>query len=236
MQNITPALLLSAVAGLFAAQSFGSLSGSVVDPQGAVLPNARVALVQPVRQSRYEMRTDRNGQFEFQGLPAGEYQFEADTAGFQTYRETISVAGQAIQRQVALKIGLLHETIRITESDAPNPPPKGLPSAYVEPACPAAQPGAPIVGGNLRAPRKLRDSKPDYPPSMRRTGRDVTLVVNARIGVDGFLKDLQPREPVDPPFYDALVLALREWRFSSTLLNCVPQEVDMEITAAFEHR
>jgi hypothetical protein len=93
-----------------------------------------------------------------------------------------------------------------------------------------------LVGGNIRTPRKLRDAKPDYPSALRGTGRDATVIVNARIGVDGLLKDFQPREPVDTPFYEALVPALREWRFSTTLLNCVPQEVELNITANFEHR
>jgi hypothetical protein len=88
----------------------------------------------------------------------------------------------------------------------------------------------------LLAPRKLRDAKPDYPLTLRGTGRDATVIVDARIGLDGVLKDLQPKEPVDGPFYDALVVALREWRFSATLLNCVPQEVEVNITANFQHR
>jgi Carboxypeptidase regulatory-like domain/Gram-negative bacterial TonB protein C-terminal len=234
MVNFVPALLLTLTA-IVAGQPFGSLTGTVVDPLGAVLPNARVALVQPTRQARYEISTDRNGQFEFQGLPSGDYQLEASTPGFQTYRDSLSIAGLAMQRQITLKIGLLHETIQIDESDAPPAPLKPA-LAYTEPACPAAQPGGPSVGGNLRAPRKLRDAKPDYPSMLRGTGRDATVIVNARIGIDGVLKDLEPREPVDGPFYDALVLALREWRFSATLLNCVPQEVEVNITANFQHR
>ena len=236
MQIVIPAVVaLLPTLGLVGGQAFGSLVGSVVDPSGAILPNAAVVLLQPARQARYEIRTDRNGQFDFQGLPAGDYQLEASTAGFQTYKSTVSMAGQALQRQIMLKIGLLHETIRIVESDEPAPAPKPMP-AYAEPACPAAAPGAPLVGGNLRAPQKLRDFKPDYPAALRGTGREATVVVDARIGLDGFLKDFQPREPVDGPFYDALVPALREWRFSPTLLNCLPQEVDINITAAFQHR
>jgi Carboxypeptidase regulatory-like domain len=234
MANFVPAILL-ALTAVVGAQPFGALTGTVVDPLGALLPNARVVLIQPARQARYEISTDRNGQFEFQGLPSGEYQLEASTAGFQTYRDTLSIAGLTVQRQITLKLGLLHETIRITESDAP-PVLQQPARAYVEPACPATQAGAPAVGGNIRTPRKLRDVKPDYPPVMRGTGRDATVVVNARIGVDGLLKDIQPQEPIDTPFYDALLPALRDWRFSTTLLNCVPQEVDINITATFQHK
>jgi hypothetical protein len=205
-----------------------------VDPLGAVLPAARVALVQPERQARYEIRTDATGRFEFQGLPQGDYQLEADTPGFQTYRETITIAGQSLQRPITLQIGRLHETIRIGESDVR---PLTLATAsYTEPACPAGSPTSTSVGGNLRAPRKLRDVKPDYPAAYRGSGRDVTIVVDAVVGLDGVLKEFQPRDAVDPAFYDALLLAVREWRFSSTLLNCVPQEVPMTITATFVHR
>lgn len=224
------AALLALAAAI--AQTFGSLSGTVVDPLGAVLPNARVVLVQPARQARYEIRTDRSGQYEFPGLTAGEYQLEADTPGFQTYRATVTIAGQAIQRPIALRIGRLQETITSRESDAPRPP--NVASSYTEPPCPA--PPTTTVGGNLRPPRKLRDEKVDYPSALRGSGRDAVIVVDARVGLDGYLKDFKPREAVDAAFYDALLLAAREWRFSATLLNCVPQEVEMTITANFIHR
>jgi len=175
--KIAPLPMLAAllVASAAYAQPFGSLSGTVLDPLGAVLPGARVALVQPERQARYEIRTDPAGRFEFQGLPQGDYQLEADTPGFQTYRETITIAGQSVQRPIALKIGRLHETIRITESDTR--PPARAARSYTEPPCSA--PPTTSVGGNLRAPLKLRDFKPDYPAAFRGSGRDVTVVVDA---------------------------------------------------------
>jgi hypothetical protein len=238
---LTSLSALVALAILAGGQTFGSLSGSVVDPLGAVLPNAPVTLVQPARQARYEVRTDRTGRFEFQGLVPGDYQLEASTAGFQTYRDAITVTGQTMQRLITLKIGRLHETITITDSDAP-PSSSGAPISWVEPPCPGSPNGSvegnpdPAIGGNLRPPRKLRDAKPIYPFGLRGTGRDQTVVVDAVVGLDGTLKEFQPREPVDPVFYDALVQALRDWRFSATMLNCVPQEVEMTITASFVHR
>lgn len=227
-------VLVTLAGSVGASQTFGSLAGVVVDPLNAVLPNARVTMVQPERNARYEVRTDRSGQFEFVGLPAGDYQLEAETAGFQTYRAAVSVAGNAQQRTVMLQIGRLHETIRIVESDAPPDLPKP-PISYREPPCPAKA-GATIVGGNLKPPVKLRDVKPVYPASFRGSGRDAVIVMDGHIGLDGYLKDLQAKQPADPAFVEALMPALREWQFSSTLLNCVPQEVEITITAAFEHR
>lgn len=235
MINATRALLLLAVAAV-GGQPFGSVTGSVVDPLGAVLPNARVTLTQPARQARYEIRTDRLGAFEFVGLPDGEYTLEVETPGFERYRDGLTVAGQPLRRSIALQIGMLHETITIRESDAPAVPPRGGSAAYADPPCPAAAGSPTAVGGNLRPPVKLADAKPDYPPSLRGTGREATVVVDGRIGLDGFLKDIQPHDTVEAPFYDALLLALPRWRFSNTLLNCVPQEVDINITAHFAPR
>src|SRR5690242_4580685 len=114
MMNAARALLLLAAA--FGGQPFGSVAGSVVDPLGAVLPDARVTLTQPARQARYEIRTDRLGAFEFVGLPDGDYQLEVDTPGFETYRDRVTMAGQPVRRAVVLRIGMLHETIAIRES------------------------------------------------------------------------------------------------------------------------
>jgi Carboxypeptidase regulatory-like domain len=235
MMNAARALLLLTAAGL-GGQPFGSLAGSVVDPLGAVLPNARVTLTQPARQARYEIRTDRLGGFEFAGLPDGEYALEVDTPGFERYRYSLSVAGQPLRRSITMRIGTLHETITIRESDAPAASPQAGSAAYTDPPCPAIATSPTAVGGNLRPPVKLADAKPDYPPSLRGTGREATVVVDGRIGLDGFLKDIQPHDAVDAAFYDALLLALPRWRFSNTLLNCVPQEVDINITAHFAPR
>jgi len=232
MNMLLAAILLGSVS--FGGQPFGSFTGSITDPVGGLLPNVRVILAQPERQARYEIRTDRTGQFEFLGLPAGEYQIETELAGFQPHQGSVTIAAATVRRTITLQIGRLQETIRITEASVPLAP-AGPARSLVESPCPAAA-AASTIGGNLRPPVKLRDVKPDYPAALRGSGRDATLIVEARVGLDGYLKDIQLQKDVEPAFADSLVAALREWRFSSTLLNCVPQEVDMTITARFEHR
>jgi hypothetical protein len=235
MLNTLPAILILAAGAFAGGQAFGSLSGTVTDPTGGVLPGARIALTQPDRQARYEIRTDPQGRFDLPGLVLGNYQLEIDLAGFERYVAGVTVATAPIQRSIALRIGRLQETIRIVESDVP-PPPLRPALGYTEPACLATAGPAGGIGGNLRPPKKLRDAKPEYPASLRGSGRDVTISVDATVGLDGYLKDFEPREPYDREVFNSLAAALQQWRFSATLLNCVPQEVAMTVTAAFVHR
>lgn len=236
MLNTLHAIVLLAAGLVVGGQTFGSLSGTVTDPLGGVLPAANVTLTQAARQARYEVRTDAQGRFELPGLVPGDYQIEIDVPGFEHYVAGVAIGGEAIQRSITLQIGRLQETIRIVDAPAAPPAPPRPPLAYTEPPCPAAAGRAGNIGGNLRPPKKLRDMKPDFPPALRGSNADVIVVVDAKIGLDGYLKDLQPREPYDQSAYAVLAPALQQWRFSATLLNCVPQEVRMTITASFGAR
>jgi hypothetical protein len=74
----------------FAQATYYSVSGSVLDPTNRVLPGATLVLSNADRQSRHEVKSDAVGHFEFVGLPAGEYAFEARQMGFANFR-TITV-------------------------------------------------------------------------------------------------------------------------------------------------
>lgn len=51
----------------------GSISGTVVDPQGAVVPNAPVTAVQVDTQREFTAKTNEQGYFSFRSLPVGNY-------------------------------------------------------------------------------------------------------------------------------------------------------------------
>jgi Gram-negative bacterial TonB protein C-terminal len=57
--------------------------------------------------------------------------------------------------------------------------------------------------------------------------------MDALIGVDGYVKDINVRGGADPDLASAAVLAVREWRYSQTILNCTPVDVSMKITTKF---
>ncbi|MGB7130452.1 MAG: carboxypeptidase regulatory-like domain-containing protein [Candidatus Sulfotelmatobacter sp.] len=94
MQGIKTRLLFqllgSAVAALacspiclFAAAN-GSLSGIVKDPSGAVIPAAKITLVNTAIRSEYTALSNGEGFYSFPALPVGHYDLTIEAAGFRT--------------------------------------------------------------------------------------------------------------------------------------------------------
>ncbi len=229
----TLTLLLAATAAIAAPQSFTTFSGSLTDPQGGLMPGARVTLTNAARQTKYEVLTTSTGEFEVPGLPAGDYAVEVQVPGFQTYRADVTMQGAAVRRDIMLALGTVREMINVDDSAisaAPSPRAATPPN----PACESGPAnGAIRVGGNIRAPRKLRDVRPIYPASLKGTGAEAEVVLDAVIGVDGVVKDMHPRNGAPPAFAEALMTAVAQWEFDSTVLNCVRVEVPITITGHF---
>src|SRR5207245_847448 len=51
----------------------GRISGTIQDPQGAVVPNATVRAVQVGTGAEFSSKADQQGYFELKGLPIGAY-------------------------------------------------------------------------------------------------------------------------------------------------------------------
>ena len=100
-----------------------------------------------------------------------------------------------------------------------------------------SQPRGPLpvrIGGNIRAPRKELDVHPVYPVSMRQAGREGVVPIDAIIGRDGTVTSVRVLSAqVHPDFAIAAVDAVRQWRFSPTLLNGAPVEVVMTVSVRF---
>jgi outer membrane biosynthesis protein TonB len=57
--------------------------------------------------------------------------------------------------------------------------------------------------------------------------------LNALIATDGTVKEVVVVEPAHPVFAAAAVVAVRDWAFDETLLNCAPTEVTMRVSVTF---
>ncbi len=65
------------------AQATGSIHGRVMDPTGALVPDATVVLTEG--NSRSEAQSGKDGNFSFKSVAPGTYALTVDAAGFATY-------------------------------------------------------------------------------------------------------------------------------------------------------
>jgi Carboxypeptidase regulatory-like domain len=92
----TLVFLLGGAARLGAQSIFGTITGTVTDPSGAVIPNANVTLKNASSGDIRHTVTNADGYYSFASVPAGSYNLTVETTGFQPAGvEGIAVEGAA---------------------------------------------------------------------------------------------------------------------------------------------
>ena len=94
-----------------------SLDGTVLDPAGAVVPAARVKVVNTSTNLEVRSTTDADGRFSFPSLPpGGPYTVTVQAAGFSTEEQTgITLdVNQAARLDIHLRIGAASDTVQVT--------------------------------------------------------------------------------------------------------------------------
>ena len=79
-------LLMTALS--FAQGYFGTVSGVVTDPAGAVIPNAKVTLVDQEKSFTFDGKSDASGRYLFRAVPPGVYRVLAEAPGFAQQEKT----------------------------------------------------------------------------------------------------------------------------------------------------
>ncbi len=201
------------------------LVGAIYDPTGAVLPGVELTL-EDAQAFTWQATTDAAGRFEFLPVEPGVYKLEARLPGFKQFRHEFPLTNAADwDRAITLQVGQVSESVAVRASRMPRTGPA---------AAPATGPVPVRVGGNIRAPRKLHDQKPVFPASMREAGREGVVPIEALIGQDGLVHSARVLSAhVHPDFAAAALDAVRQWRFSPTLLNGNPVDVVMTVSIEF---
>lgn len=111
------AVLFGAASGLAQTNTLASITGSVTDESGAVLPGVTVTASSPSLQVRQVSGvTETNGEYRLSALPLGTYEVVYSLDGFQSIRrqDVRLTAGFTAKLDVVLKVGALNETITVS--------------------------------------------------------------------------------------------------------------------------
>ncbi len=97
-------------------QDAASVSGLVMDPQHSPVADAPVTITNLATRKTYNARTDEEGNYKVQGLPAGEYGIDIEVSGFKTVQlRGIKVgASAAVTQDVTLELGTSSQSVRVT--------------------------------------------------------------------------------------------------------------------------
>jgi hypothetical protein len=106
---------LTSVAAL--AQTTASITGTITDDTGAVVPQAAVTVTNIGTGQKRNVVTDSRGQYSALSLEVGQYEIRAESGGFTPIvRNGINLAvGQQAVVDIQLKIGAVQETLNVTE-------------------------------------------------------------------------------------------------------------------------
>lgn len=113
-------LCLLTIGGLIAQTDRGTITGTVVDASGAVVPGAKVTVVNTETQLHVETVTTSTGNYTIAALPAGTYELTVDQKGFSKVVKTGIIVQVAVTTRVdvTLTVGTATQTVEVSADAA----------------------------------------------------------------------------------------------------------------------
>lgn len=104
--HLVVAATLLLAGGAYSQAPTGTISGTVMDESGAVIPNVEVAIADKETGTSRTVRSDGSGIFIAPALPSGTYEVKATMTGFRTtVRQASVVIGTTTSVDMQLQIG-----------------------------------------------------------------------------------------------------------------------------------
>ena len=144
--------------------------------------------------------TTPEGKFVFEGLPAGQYVLRVEKPGFATLFREFNVKTDARVEHAFL-------------SDQSGP-------AEKEPI---------IIPGSEAEAKLIKKVQPIYPAACKASRTQGKVLMHARISAEGAIEDLQVVSSPSDDLTQSAIDAVRQWRYSPTLLNGNPVAISTEI-------
>lgn len=107
-------VLLASIPVTLGQTSKGTITGTVTDPSGAVVPNATVTLTQKETNAKRDTTTNSAGIYRFEAVDLGTYMLAVKAQGFgATELDNIAVVNQVANFDVQLKLGTSTQTVSV---------------------------------------------------------------------------------------------------------------------------
>jgi hypothetical protein len=109
-------LILASVSPVFAQVTTGTISGSVTDTTGAVLPGVKIVILNEDTGVFRTVDTDAAGRYSAPSLSLGNYRITATLEGFQTEVRSglVLTVGRAAIVDLKLSVGAVSQTVEVT--------------------------------------------------------------------------------------------------------------------------
>jgi TonB family protein len=97
--------------------------------------------------------------------------------------------------------------------------------------------GEPLrVGGNIQESKLIQKVAPVYPAQAKREGIQGTVKLTVVINEEGLVYEIRTNPDNNPILEEAAIDAIKEWKYSPTLLNGMPVSVMATVTVTFSLR
>ena len=108
--------LILLLAALSLAQDRGTITGTVTDPSGAAIPDAKVVIKNPATNLTQEVSTGADGTYSVLYLPAGTYTVQVEKTGFQTSQanEVRVSVNTSTRVDVQLPVGETQQVVEVS--------------------------------------------------------------------------------------------------------------------------
>src|SRR5437016_1707164 len=116
MKSIFSVLFL--VAGAFGQSGSSAISGNIKDPTGAVIPGAKVKVVNEATGVATDLVSNEEGLYRAASLVPGSYRVEVSIEGFdRLVRGPVVVeVGQVLALDLTLQVGQSNQTVTVSEA------------------------------------------------------------------------------------------------------------------------
>ncbi len=101
----------------------GAITGTVVDPTGAVVEKATVRAVEAAKGTQHVTTTDHSGQYRFNGLPPATYSVTAEASGFapEVQNSVLVTLGETASVDFKMNLAAVSSQVEVVEIHAQPP-------------------------------------------------------------------------------------------------------------------